>query len=169
MRTRKKNNGWPCRGAALALSLTVIGALLVGCETQTSRVRTVELPGVDRDTDSGNPVRALVEAPADLHDLSGFLLRYQVEYKTYPPTLAALRDVGIMPAAGYDGLPQYAYAADGLGTLAGGGRIMVVDRAIRIADHVWCVIEIDNSVSHTAALDVRLVPLPQLQAAAKRR
>ena len=91
-----------------------------------------------------------------------------MEYGGNAPTLAALRDVGIMPAEGYEGLPQYAYAPEGLGTLGGGERIMVVDRAIRIEDHVWCILEIDRAAGNTAALDVRLVPMVQLRAAARR-
>ncbi|MEL7088615.1 MAG: hypothetical protein AAGL98_09290, partial [Planctomycetota bacterium] len=150
------------RGSTACALLGLLAA--AGCTTQTARVRNVELVSAD-----GEPARAVVEAPADLHDISGFLLRYRVETRTYPPTLATLREAGIMPAAGYDGLTDYAYSPNGLGTLAGGERIVVVDRTIRIADHVWCVLEIDRDVAHTAALDVRLVPMTQLRAAARSR
>ncbi|MEM7625074.1 MAG: hypothetical protein AAF333_05545 [Planctomycetota bacterium] len=166
-RARKYN---PWIGRWYTPVLAALGVLcLIGCETQTTRVRTVEVSPSDTAAGSGSPVRAVVEAPADLHDLSGFLLRYRVEYGAYPPTLAALREVDIMPKAGYDGLPEYAYAPTGLGTLGGGERIVVVDKAIRIADHVWCVLEIDGPASHTAALDVRLVPMAQLRVAARQR
>lgn len=150
--------------AMLRVGLFILVLGTIGCETQTRTVRTVSLPG-----DDAEPTRAVVEAPADLHDISGFLLRYKVDYGVFPPGLAALREAGIMPASGYPGLPQYAYAPDGLGTLPNGETVVAVDRAVRIEDHLWCVLEIDRPTGHTAALDVRLVPWADLQAAAKRR
>ena len=142
----------------------IAAAGLLGCQQQSRTVRTVTLPGEDA---AANPQRAVVEAPADLHDISGYLLRYRVQFGAYPDSLATLQSAGIMPKQGFEGLGAYAYHPQGLGTLANGHKIMVVDRTLRIADHVWCILEIDRPSDVTAALDVRLVPWADLQQAAR--
>lgn len=157
------------RSVGQVFDLTCVAAVLlltVGCQTQSRTVTEVKVASPQEGSDA--PQRAVIEAPADLHDLSGFLLRYQVEHGRYPDRLEDLRTAGIMPNDGFAQVNQYAYNRNGLGRLDDGSLIMVVDRTIRLADHVWCILQIVEPGQHTAALDVRLVPWPDLQAAAKR-
>jgi hypothetical protein len=153
----------PLRFRIGPLTLAAVALLLLpACQSQTRTVRTFEAS-----QNAGDPQRAVVEAPADLHDLAGSLLRYHVRFAAYPDRLSTLREAGMMPDPGIEAVADYAYHPQGLGTLAGGQRIMVVDRAVRIADHLWCILEIDRPTDVTAALDVRLVPWADLQAAAR--
>ncbi|MEM9414512.1 MAG: hypothetical protein AAGA29_03420 [Planctomycetota bacterium] len=145
----------------VVLPLVVMLFVLAACETQTTTVSDRPAPG-ERITP-----RVGLEAPSDLHDLSGYLLRYRVLHHTLPEALEDLRSEGLMPAEGYPGLGNYAYRATGWGTLADGRTIIVVDTAIRIDGHAWCILAEPSRHPRTATLAVSLVPMADLRAAAR--
>lgn len=140
--------------ALLALALL----LLPACTTQTTTVN--DRPGP-------TPDRLSAEAPKDLHDLAGFLLKYQAANFRLPQSLAQLRAEGFMPMDGFPGLSAYAYRDTGMGSLADGQEIVVVDTAVRVDEHLWCILREPNPQPRAAALNVQLVPLDDLRAAAR--
>lgn len=144
-------------------ALALLGPGLWGCEATTTRT----VSGAAEPGTSITP-RVAVEAPADLHDIAGFLLRYRVLHETLPDSLSVLRDEGIVPPDGYDGLNSYAYKSDGLGRLSDGRTIFVVDTAIRVEGHAWCILAEPSGNPRTAALMVSLVSMADLQSAARR-
>lgn len=145
-------------GAALSALLAIALLLLPACTTQTTTVN--DRPGP-------TPDRLSAEAPKDLHDLAGFLLKYQAANFRLPQSLAQLRAEGFMPMDGYPGLSAYAYRDTGMGSLADGQEIVVVDTAVRVDDHLWCILREPNPQPRAAALNVQLVPLEDLRAAAR--
>ncbi|MFI4859626.1 MAG: hypothetical protein ACIAXF_02975 [Phycisphaerales bacterium JB063] len=152
---------------ATLTSTCCLGLMLMsatfGCVTQSDRRISPTPEAGERITP-----RVGLEAPADLHDISGFLLRYRVTHQRMPETLMTLRADGIMPPEGYPGLENYAYRGTGLGTLADGRTVIVVDTSIRIEGHAWCILTEPSRNPRTATLAVSLVPMPELQAAARR-
>jgi len=150
-----------------ALPTTLVCLLFVlalaGCETTTRQTSAGAPPAGTAITP-----RVAVEAPADLHEISGYLLRYRVLHEDLPESLGELRTAGIMPAEGFDGLDNYAYRPSGLGTLSDGRTIMVVDTAIRVEGHVWCILAAPSRNPRIASMAVSLVSMSELQAAAQR-
>jgi hypothetical protein len=148
---------------ARLVASALLALALCACESTTTRT----VAGAPEPGTSISP-RVAVEAPADLHDISGALLRYRVLHQSLPDTLGVLRDEGFLPAEGYDGLGSYAYQPDGLGRLSDGRTIFVVDTAIRVEGHAWCILAEPSGNPRTAALMVSLVSMADLQAAARR-
>jgi len=147
---------------------TILGCLLLalalpGCETTTQQTSAGAPPAGTAITP-----RVAVEAPADLHEISGYLLRYRVLNQDLPETLGVLREAGIMPAQGFEGLENYAYRPSGLGKLSDGRTIMVVDTAIRVEGHAWCILAAPSHNPRIASMAVSLVSMAELQAAARR-
>ncbi|XAM00283.1 hypothetical protein OT109_02620 [Phycisphaeraceae bacterium D3-23] len=131
-----------------------------GCVTQSERRVSPTPEAGERITP-----RVGLEAPTDLHDISGYLLRYRVNNQRMPETLAELRTAGIMPADGYPELEDYAYKSDGMGTLRDGRRVIVVDTDDHIAGHLWCILAEPSRNPRAATLAVSLVPVTDLRAA----
>lgn len=153
------------RIARLFPTVPLLVALLFAipaCETQTTTVSDTPRGG-----ERVSP-RVGLEAPTDLHDISGYLLRYRVTHRRMPETLTHLRTAEIMPAEGYPGLADYAYQPNGLGVLPDGRAVILVDTEVRVEDHAWCILAEPSGTPRTAALSVTLVPMSQLQAAARR-
>lgn len=143
--------------------LAALGPGLTGCESTTQRT----VSGAPEPGTAVTP-RVALEAPTDLHDIAGYLLRYRVLHQAMPDTLAVLRAEGFMPDGGYPGLSSYAYQPAGLGRLADGRTIFVVDTAVRVEAHVWCILAEPSGNPRTASLLVALVSMADLQAAARR-
>lgn len=152
----------PALRSVVSCVVLALAGFSAGCESQTTTVAGTPTPG-----ERISP-RVAVEAPTDLHDISGYLLRYRVTHQALPPALSDLRAQGVMPAEGYPGLGDYAYRATGLGTLADGRRVILVDTAIRVEGHAWCILAEPARNPRTATLAVSLVSMADLQAAARR-
>jgi len=144
--------------------MITVGMALVGCVSE-QRPADANRP----DGDGGARQKIIVDAPDDLHDIAGYLLRFRTLYGGLPVTLDELRDKGVMPAAGYDQLDGYAYHPRGLGVIDRGRVVMVVDRTYRIDDHLWCVIREPGGSSDAMTLNVTLVPTGDLYRAARRQ
>lgn len=135
--------------------------VLPACTSQTTTT------GSDPNANAVYNDRVAVRAPSDLHDISGFLLRYKAERFVLPETLAQLRAEGYMPAEGYPGLGDYAYNPKGMGTLKSGKMIIAVDTAVRLEGHLWCILQETGLHPRAAALEVVLVSIEDLQQAAR--
>lgn len=156
---RNESQVFAVRGPALVgpALVVVLGVLATGCASSLSAGKgTQDAAPVGKD---GSRM-AVATAPRALHALAGHLLRYRAEHHRLPPTLAAL------PAEAVERLEAYAYHPAGLGMLPGDRRLVLVDSAVRIEDHLWCVVEPAASPGGARELRVMLVPLDVLEAVA---
>ncbi len=142
---------------------TVAALSLIACES--------------RETVRGNrtapPASAVLDGPAELHEISGYLLSFRARYRVLPSELQQLTTSGafltsesMVSSLNEMDLDGFAYAPGGLGVLPDGRVVQLVDSQIRVPDHAWCIVREKTEQPRTAAMAVELIPLAALDAAA---
>jgi hypothetical protein len=111
--------------------------------------------------------RIAVDAPQQLREMTGLLLRYQAAHRRLPASLADLRTAGLIAVDTHPDLDRYAYHRAGLGKLDGGLMILLVDHTVRIDKHLWCILQKRKADRRVAALEVTLVPISALHKASR--
>lgn len=137
----------------VAYLVAALFTAVAACSTQTSTAR--------RDT-SAKSQRIVVDAPQELQEITGCLLRYQAARRRLPASLAELRTAGFIAADTHPDLDRYAYHRAGLGKLDDGLVILLVDHTFRIDKHLWCILQKRSADRRSAALDVTLVAISEL-------
>jgi len=136
---------------------------LCGCVTESREVQPT--PGTDAQT--GLP-REVLRVPQQMQDLSGDLLRYHAKYHTLPPSIAVLVDEDLMSAQRYAELPDYLYSPMDKYKLRDGRTVILVDSAVRVEGHAWCIVREPVAQPRSIQLNVTPIALSQLEAAAQR-
>ena len=145
------------RHRALCVALLAVACVAAGCTSPAEGPHraAVTSPGVEQ------------RPPAEMDALIEYLLVYHARHGALPADLATLADEGIMAAEAYDALPAYAYSPGGLGELADGRLVVVVDDIIRVPNRAWCILREPAGRGAGIVLRCVLVPMSQLHAAAR--
>lgn len=144
----------------LILLTAACGALLTGCVSDEPKAEPHTF-GYERDM---LPTHV---APAEMDTLTGMLIRYRAEYGQLPAQLSDLAEADLMTAEQIAALPDYGYSARGLGVLADGSLIVLVDSRIRVPNQAWCIVQKPSKPSEPAVLETSMVPMAQLRASAR--
>jgi len=145
---------------ASSIIIIVAAALLAGCVTDkpTPEPHTF---GYDR------AMLPNYTAPAEMEALTGVLIRYRAVSGRLPETLDDLADTGLMSADEVAALPEYGYSAWGMGVLADGSLIVLVDSQIRVPNQAWCIVLKPTKTAEPTVLMTQMVPMSQLRVAAR--
>lgn len=160
-----------CAGAVTVAVFLALLLFLVGC-VSTSERSTTEVTAVGSapsDAEPGSTPESTPDAqpPSQINTLAGHLMTYHARQGRLPPSLDALGEEAIMPQAEHAALPDYAYHPGGLGVLPDGRRVLLVDAAIRVPGYVWCIVQQPEDDRAGSRIEVTLVPIAQLEAAAE--
>ncbi len=140
----------------------VLAGLMSAAACSTGRPAGGDWSGTD---EQARRQRVVLNAPEQLHDLCGLLLRYRVQHGRLPESLELLIDSTTGHNDVQGKFAGFAYRAAGLGRLADGRVILVVDDVVRIENHLWCILEQPTQTRGAAVLDVALVSIKMLRAA----
>jgi hypothetical protein len=144
----------------LIVPLLACGALLTGCVSDKPKAEPQTF-GYERD------MLPKSVAPAEMDALTGVLIRYRAEYGQLPAQLGDLAEAELMTAEQIAALPEYGYSARGLGVLADGSLIVLVDSRIRVPNQAWCIVQKPSKPGEPAVLETSMVPMAQLRASAR--
>lgn len=151
------------KDAVVAGLLLAVAVALVGCATGGNGADGVGGDGAER------AAMRTPRAPDAMEDVAARLMRYQAQYDGLPASLQLLVTSGVISQSQYNAMPAFLYQRGGLGTLPSGQIVLLVDARIREAGHVWCVVEDPEQGEGTTVVEVKLVPMSELEAIARRR
>jgi hypothetical protein len=105
------------------------------------------------------------DTPDDLALLADDLLAYRAINSGRLPELLRLLDESGLATGGPWGERAFAYHPNGIGILAEGWRLILVDDRLREPKHAWCIVRPPVRIGSSRSLRVALVPLQELQIA----
>ena len=151
------------RAVRLLVALSAIG-VIGACVAE----RSPRSPGGHAASEFLDATGAPAVPPPQIEMLAGKLMIYRAHAGRLPATLHDLIDAGQLEQTDYDALTGCAYSPRGLGVLPDAKLIILVDSAIRVPNRAWCVLGGPPDDDPTEVLELTLVPMGQLQAAAAR-
>lgn len=147
----------PFAAARCAAVLMLGAAFAVGCVTEPAAGKPGVLAGEAR----------RVQTPAHVREIANALIVHRSRHALLPESLDAMAALGELPADLRPRLETFAYHPGGLGVLTDGRTILFVDAEIVDGDAAWCVLSQPVSGVSSAVIEVGLVPMDRLDAAAE--